>query len=122
MHLALVEDDPSLRFLMEQMLQRRGYRVTSFDAPAAAEAALRADATGFDAVVTDHGMPSGSGIELARTLRGIRADLRVILVSGYVSEEIRARAAAAGVWRVLAKPLSASELCDVIHALLSAPA
>lgn len=121
MHLAIVEDDQSLRFLMEQMLQRRGYRITSFDAPAAAQAAVRADPSAFDAVVTDHGMPDASGIELARALHGIRADLRVILVSGYVTDEIRARAAAAGVWQVLSKPLSANELCDVIHGLLSAP-
>jgi DNA-binding NtrC family response regulator len=121
MHLALVEDDPSLRYLMEQMLRRRGYRISCFDAPAAAEAAVRADPAGFDVVVTDHGMPSATGIDLARALQGIRADLRVILVSGYVTGELRARALSAGVWRVLPKPLSANELCDVIHALLSAP-
>jgi DNA-binding response OmpR family regulator len=121
MHLAIVEDDRWLRFLMEQMLQRRGYRTTAFAAPEAAEHAVRASPGAFDAVVTDHGMPGASGIELARALREVRADLRVILVSGYVTDEIRAAAAAAGVWQVLPKPLSAKELCDVIHGLLSGP-
>jgi DNA-binding response OmpR family regulator len=118
---AIVEDDRATRFLMEQGLQRHGWRTTSFASPQEAERALRAAPAAFDAIVTDHAMPGATGIDLARALRAIRADLEVILVSGHVSDELRALAAEAGVARVLQKRLSVRELCDAIHALLDAP-
>jgi DNA-binding response OmpR family regulator len=118
---AIVEDDRATRFLMEQGLQRHGWRTTSFASPQEAERALRAAPAAFDAIVTDHAMPGATGIDLARALRAIRADLEVILVSGHVNEELRALAAEAGIARVLHKRLSVRELCDAIHALLDAP-
>ena len=118
MHLAIVEDDRATRFLMEQGLQRHGWRTTSFASPQEAERALRAAPAAFDAIVTDHAMPGATGIDLARALRAIRADLEVILVSGHVSDELRALAAEAGVMRVLQKRLSVRELCDAIHVML----
>ena len=119
MHVAIVEDDRATRFLMEQGLQRHGWRTTSFASPREAERALRAAPAAFDAIVTDHAMPGATGIDLARALRAIRADLEVILVSGHVSDELRALAAEAGVTRVLQKRLSVRELCDAIHGLLA---
>src|SRR5512134_2293643 len=103
---------------MEQGMQRHGCRTTSFASPQEAERAVRAAPQAFDAVVTDHAMPGATGIDLARTLREIRADLPVILVSGHVNEELRALAAATGIVRVMQKSLSVRELCDAIHALL----
>jgi DNA-binding NtrC family response regulator len=115
---AIVEDDRATRFLMEQGLQRHGWRTTSFASPQEAERALRAAPAAFDAIVTDHAMPGATGVDLARALRAIRADLEVILVSGHVSDELRALAAKAGVARVLQKRLSVRELCDAIHDML----
>jgi DNA-binding NtrC family response regulator len=115
---AIVEDDRATRFLMEQGLQRHGWRTTSFASPQEAERALRAAPAAFDAIVTDHAMPGATGVDLARALRAIRADLEVILVSGHVSDELRSLAAKAGVARVLQKRLSVRELCDAIHDML----
>jgi len=121
MRLAIVDDDRATRFLMEQMLQRLGHATTCFEAPAAALQAVQAAPGAFDALVTDHGMPGTSGIDLARAVREASPGLRVILVSGYVTDELRAGAAAAGVLQVLPKRLSVKELCEQIHALIAAP-
>ncbi|HEX5091677.1 MAG TPA: response regulator [Burkholderiales bacterium] len=122
MRLALVDDDASTRFLMEHGLRGLGHEVASFADSGAALRALRGAPDGFDAVVTDHGLHGDSGIDLARALHEQRAGLRVILVSGYVTDVLRQEAAAAGVWQVLPKQHSVKELCEVIHRRLSTPA
>jgi DNA-binding response OmpR family regulator len=118
LHVAIVDDDRATRFLMEQGLQRHGWRTTAFASPQEAEQAVRAAPRAFDAVVTDHAMPGATGIDLAQALRAIRADLAVILVSGHVNDELRALAADAGIAQVLQKRLSVRELCDAIHGML----
>lgn len=51
----------------------------------------------YDLAVTDYNMSGMSGVEMASALREIRADLPVVLVSGYITEELRAKAPAAGI-------------------------
>ena len=122
MRLALVDDDASTRYLMEHGLSRLGHEVTAFDDPQVALRAVRDAPERFDAVITDHGLPGLTGLELARELRRVRGGMRVILVSGYVTDELQAAAAQAGVGDVLLKRLSAKELCEVIHRLVSTAA
>ena len=119
MRLVLVDDDASTRFLMEHGLARLGHEVAAFDDPQAALRAVRDAPDYYDAVITDHGLHGLSGLELAGALRRVRGGLRVILVSGYVTDELRAAAAQAGVGDVLVKRLSAKELCELIHRLVS---
>jgi len=117
--LVLVDDDASTRFLMEHGLARLGHEVSGFADPQAALRAVRDAPERYDAVITDHGLHGLTGLELAGALRQVRGELRVILVSGYVTDELRAAAAQAGVGDVLLKRLSAKELCEVIHRLVS---
>jgi len=55
-----------------------------------------------------------SGLEVAAELRRIRPDLVVLLASGYVTEELRGKAAALGVSAVIYKPNTVVELCDAV--------
>lgn len=119
MRLAVVDDDASIRFLMEHGLARLGHEVVAFADPEAALRAVRDAPARYDAVITDHGLQGLSGLELADALRRVRSDLRVILVSGYVTDALRASAAQAGVRDVLLKRLSVKELCELIHRLVS---
>jgi len=109
-----VDDEEAIIFLMTRLLQRRGYRVSGYTDPRAAVAAARADPAGFDLVVTDYNMPGMSGLEVASALREIRADLPVVLASGYITEELRQKAPAAGVRELIYKPNSVEELCEAV--------
>lgn len=63
----LVEDDPSMRNFLVQILKRAGFDVTSAeDGLAAMEIAMNGD---FDVVVTDDVMPNMTGHDLCRMLR-----------------------------------------------------
>jgi FixJ family two-component response regulator len=65
-------------------------------------------------VVTDEVMPGVSGTQLATALRGRRANLPVILVSGYIGTMISELAAGAGVREILKKPVHAQELASAL--------
>ena len=119
-HILYVDDDESIIFLMTRLLQRQGYRVTGYTDPRAAIAAVRSDADDYTMLVTDYNMPGMSGLELARELREIRPDLPIALASGYITEELRAKAPAAGVSELVYKPNTVDELCEVVARLAGA--
>jgi FixJ family two-component response regulator len=61
-------------------------------------------------VLSDESMPEMTGSELARAMREIRADIPIVLMSGYVTAALAHRARDAGVLDVLAKPLVARDI------------
>ena len=118
-HILYVDDDEAIVFLMTRLLLRQGYRVSGHTDAQAALAAVRADPGGFDLVVTDYNMPGTSGLEVARALREIRADLPVALASGYITEELREKAPAAGVRELIYKPDTVEEFCQTVARLVN---
>jgi len=69
-------------------------------------------------VVTDFNMPRASGLDLARELAHIRADLPVVITTGYITDELQRGAREAGVRQVISKPDTIDELCDIVQKLL----
>lgn len=78
-----VDDEQAIVDVMTRMLERLGYRATSFTSPYDALQAFRATPHEFDAIVTDMGMPAMSGGELAIWVHEVRPELPVIIASGY---------------------------------------
>jgi signal transduction histidine kinase/CheY-like chemotaxis protein len=115
--LAVVDDDPTLVALLEEMLRGLGYAPVGFTDPVAALQALSEDPSRFAAVITDEVMPRLSGTQLTEALRRQAPTLPVLLVSGYGGALLAQRANRAGVTRVLAKPVQRAELA---HALADA--
>lgn len=66
-------------------------------------------------IVTDLVLPDGTGLDLARDLRTICPDSKVILLTGEPSDETARRADALNVFKYLAKPIRASALIDVVE-------
>ncbi|MEQ1515579.1 MAG: PAS domain S-box protein [Usitatibacteraceae bacterium] len=116
-HILYLDDDESLVLLVIRLLERRGYRVSGFTAQREALSALRADPAGFDLVVTDYNMPGMSGLDVAREVRAIRADMPVAIASGFVDESLRAQADGAGVRDLIFKANSVEEFCEAFEML-----
>jgi PAS domain S-box-containing protein len=114
-----VDDDEAIVFLMERLLERRGYRVSGYTDARKALAAVRDEPAAFDLVVTDYNMPGLSGLDVARAVREIRADLPVAIASGVLTEELKALAPTVGVFELIYKPNTVDELCDVVARLVS---
>ena len=117
-HVMYVDDDQALVFLVERVLRRKGFTVTSFTEPLQAQAALQARAQDFDLLVTDYNMPGFSGVDLLRAAKAIRPDLPVALASGYVTPEIEQRAFEAGASALVYKPNDVAELCETVQRLI----
>ena len=82
----LVDDEELVRMSTADMLADLGYAVVE---AASGEEAMRLIDKGewFDLLVTDHLMPGMTGTDLARAVKSVRADLPVLLVSGYAENE-----------------------------------
>ena len=117
-HILYLDDDEAIVFLMTRLLQRQGYKVSGYTDPREALAALRERPGEFDLTVTDYNMPGMSGLEVAQALKAIRADLPVALASGYITEELRTRAQAAGVRELIFKPNTAEDFCAAVARLV----
>jgi PAS domain S-box-containing protein len=105
----LVEDNPEVARVAEQMIEQLGYRVQR--AGGAKEALELAEAASFDLVISDIVMAGPiDGVGLARALRQHRPDLPVVLITGFSSSTTEAELEFA----VLRKPFEVSDLSRVI--------
>jgi signal transduction histidine kinase/CheY-like chemotaxis protein len=116
--LVVVDDEPDLVALTVEMLQGLGYRPVGFTDPAQALQALCEMPPRFAALLTDESMPGLTGTQLTLALRRQVPHLPVLLVSGFGGAALAQRAAAAGVTRVLAKPLRRADLKQALADLL----
>src|SRR5262245_8587629 len=116
----IVDDEEPLVRLATRTLEELGYLPTGLTSSTAALAAFRADPEAFDAVITDERMPGMTGSALIRELRGIRRQIPILLMSGYVGGAVASRAHEAGANEVMNKPLSARDLATSLARVLRA--
>jgi two-component system cell cycle sensor histidine kinase/response regulator CckA len=114
----LVEDEPTMRVLTSQLLERRGYPHFAAENGEAALALLAGVEEPIDLLLTDVRMPRLGGGDLARRLRARNPRLPVILMSGDIRDEADLEGLDAGRTAFLAKPFTVSELERTIAALL----
>jgi PAS domain S-box-containing protein len=118
-HVLYVDDEEALVFLIGRVLERMGYRVTGCVDPEQALRELRARPHEFAAVITDLSMRGMSGFELTREVKAIRADIPVLLTSGYLRSEDRDVAAQLGIRELILKPNTVEELGRAIDRTLA---
>ena len=111
--LLLVDDDAPLRRSMARALERRGFQVLPAEGVAEARALAREHRPEF--AVLDMRLAEGSGLDLVRTLRELRPETRIVIVTGYGNIATAVAAIKAGAVDYLAKPVDAD---DVANALL----
>jgi two-component system, cell cycle sensor histidine kinase and response regulator CckA len=113
----LVEDEPVIRTLVRQMLERGGFNVIEADdAPSVLE---MGDDCEFDVLVTDLSMPGMRGDDLAARLRDARPDVRVLFISGNVPHSISTNLDP--YCGVLPKPFGSADLLDAVGQLVARP-
>jgi CheY-like chemotaxis protein len=115
----LVEDEEPLMLLAEEMLAALNFEPAGFTQANDALAEFRVDPWRFDLVIVDHLMPTTTGIDFAREVRRACPDICIILLSGYIGPLLTQDATAAGVQRILTKPLDLEALGEDIGSLLT---
>jgi two-component system CheB/CheR fusion protein len=117
LNLLLVEDHADTAEAMADLLRALGHRITLAGSLASARAAAAAEEAGggkFDLVVSDLGLPDGSGLDLMRELSG-RYGLKGVALSGYGMEEDVRRSHEAGFSKHLTKPVTVQALKAILR-------
>jgi two-component system cell cycle sensor histidine kinase/response regulator CckA len=112
-----VDDEGVLVFLGTMKLEQSGYKLTGVSSATAALQEFQQRPEAFDAVITDLSMPEMSGLKLAREMRKLRADIPILLTSGYFNPEDKVTASQLGVRAMLTKPVNPKHLLAILHAM-----
>jgi PAS domain S-box-containing protein len=115
----IVDDEPALVALAEEMLAELGYEPVGFNSSVSALRAFREEPKRFDLILTDEAMPDLVGTELARQLRQLAPAIPIVLMSGYGGVQLAQRAAAIGINEVLRKPLQRRDLAESLARVLA---
>jgi len=114
--LLLVEDDTDTREALRDLLCEFEYEVEVADTKASALATFRDHQ--FDLVISDIGLPDGTGLDLLAELKALRS-VRAIALSGFGMAEDVSRSRAAGFAAHLTKPISLVKLTAAIREVMS---
>jgi CheY-like chemotaxis protein len=115
----LVDDEPMLVALNEELLAELGYEPVGFTSSIEALRAFLDDPDRFDVIFTDETMPDMAGTEFARAVRDIRPFVPVVLMSGYSGPALAHRAEEAGIRDVLKKPLHLEDVARTLASILA---
>lgn len=110
----VVDDENIVRLSCMRTLKPKGHHVESVTDGYEALSLLREKT--FDIIITDLKMPNMNGIEFIAMLRQTTPDIKVLLVTGYATDEARDQAEAMGA-HYLPKPFNPEELCQAIATL-----
>lgn len=118
----LVEDQDSIRELVEEFLESRGYRVVSAQDGAEALQIIESQKQAIDLLLTDVVMPKVSGPELSRRLASLLPELKVLYISGYAEHSPANTEIVQGNAICLQKPFGLDALDRQIRSLLDGQA
>jgi two-component system response regulator HydG len=113
----VVDDDVSMRNLLQDYLTSKGARVTKHSSGDAALAAIDADAV--DVVVVDKEMPGMNGLDVVSDLRRRRPGLPVIVITAFGGAAIASETVARGAAHYFEKPFRMSALFAAIMSAVS---
>ena len=106
----ILDDDVDFNSLLTDIFEQADYIVTSLEDPM--EAVEVFANTEYDLVVTDHKMPEMTGAEFMATIKKLKPEVPVIMVSGYLENDTIRYLIGAGVGGVFLKPLNIFSLLE----------
>ncbi|MCD6187582.1 MAG: response regulator [Desulfuromusa sp.] len=117
-HIFLVDDEPVVIAMAQEMLQSLGYEVSVCLNPVAALQQLL-ETDNIDLLLTDLTMPEMTGIELAEKLKLQKPDIPIILYSGYLDLLQKSELQNGAISRLLYKPFTVEELSHAVRQALA---
>ena len=114
----VIDDDEALCDLMEDFLTSAGYSVEALRSPipGAADALLG----GYDLITLDLSMPDMHGADVAGLFKDQDLKTPVLVISGYLTDELKADLENLGVRHTLSKPFSRSVLLAAVEKAMAA--
>ena len=109
----VVDDDQSIRFVLEKALAREQFAVRCFSSPREVLAALEDDEP--QVLVSDIRMPGGSGIDLLAQVKQRHAALPVIIMTAFSDLDSAVSAFQGGAFEYLPKPFDVTKAVELIR-------
>jgi two-component system nitrogen regulation response regulator GlnG len=109
----LVDDDASIRWVLERALRNGGMLPKAFDAAEPALLALRTDAP--DVLITDVRMSGQSGLELLKRVHDVHPDLPIIVMTAHSDLGSAVSAYESGAFEYLPKPFDIDHAVDLVR-------
>jgi len=109
----LVDDDASIRWVLERALRQGGMAPTAFDHADTALAALRRDRP--DVLITDIRMPGRSGLDLLTEIHDSQPELPVIVMTAHSDLDSAVAAYQGGAFEYLPKPFDIDQAVDLVR-------
>ena len=109
----LVDDDASIRWVLERALRQGGMAPTAFDHADSALAALKRERP--DVLITDIRMPGRSGLELLTEIRDSQPELPVIVMTAHSDLDSAVAAYQGGAFEYLPKPFDIDQAVDLVR-------
>jgi two-component system, NtrC family, nitrogen regulation response regulator GlnG len=109
----LVDDDASIRWVLERALRQGGMTPTAFEHADTVLAALRRSRP--DVLITDIRMPGRSGLELLTEIRGSQPELPVIVMTAHSDLDSAVAAYQGGAFEYLPKPFDIDQAVDLVR-------
>ena len=109
----LVDDDASIRWVLERALRNDGMQPRAFEAAEPALLALRTDAP--DVLITDVRMGGQSGIDLLKRVRSSHPDLPVIVMTAHADLGAAVTAYGSGAFEYLPKPFDIDQAVELVR-------
>jgi two-component system response regulator RegA len=106
--LLIVDDDAPFRDRLARAMQKRGFAVRTADSVAAGTASAETEPPAF--AILDLRLLDGSGLDIVTTLRRVRPDSRIVILTGYGNIATAVAAVKAGAVDYLAKPADADAI------------
>jgi len=114
----LVEDEDPVRLFSARALRNKGYRVIEAKSGESALEVIKGDAEKIDLLVTDVVMPHMDGPTLAKEVRELHPEMKVIFISGYAEDAFRKRLGDESDIHFLPKPFSLKQLAGKVKEVM----
>ncbi len=119
--LLVVDDDPDTILALKIGLTDYGFLIDAFTNPEEALQKFKSNSKSYSLVMSDSGMPALSGIELAKKVKEINPNVKVLLLTGFgleVMEISNASDSTGVVDGFVQKPIATTKLADKISGLI----
>ena len=112
----IIDDDQSMRWVLEKTLTNNGYQVVAFESGSVALASFKRTETGLRPrlIITDVRMPGINGFELLKQIKNISPRTPIIVMTAYTDLDTTVQAFHEGAFEYLPKPFDIDDALELV--------
>lgn len=119
-HILVVDDEEGILSSLEGILSDEGFQVSKAEEGRQALEIILSDSPP-DLVMLDIWIPGMDGLELLQTIKALRSDIEIIMMSGHGNIDTAVKATKLGAFDFIEKPLSLENVLLTVHHALGLP-